>query len=120
MFGRLPPHKNQGITSASLLYEQVTISFLSLSFSFSRPSKGIRPRRSEERLPSPKSVPRPSGGGAKKPSGRAGGGGAGGKVIDSRGRVGGVAGGGGGNRKSTPSSGSKRPTGRDKVYITNA
>ena len=35
MFGRLPPHKNQGITSASLLYEQVTISFLSLSLSFS-------------------------------------------------------------------------------------
>ena len=88
---------------------------------FSRPPKGVRPRRSEEHLPSSKAVSRPSGGGAKKPtapSSRGGGGGAGAKVIDSRGRAGGVAAGGGGVRKSTPSGGSKRPAGRDRVCNT--
>ena len=61
---------------------------------------------------------RPSGGGGKKSSTPAsrGGGGPGAKVIDSRGRVSGVGGGGGGVRKSTPSGGSKKPAGRDKVY----
>ena len=104
----------------SLWTSDYLLNSLSLSLSFSRPSKGIRPRRSEEHRPSPKAVPCPSGGGAKKPSGptsRGGGGGAGGKVVDSRGRVGGVVRGGGGNWKSTPSSGSKRPIGRDKVCI---
>ena len=95
---------------------QVMLKLFNLKF-FSRPLKGVRPRRSEEHLPSSKAVSRPTGGGAKKPSAPAsrGGGGAGAKVIDSRGRVSRVAGSGGGGRKSTPSGGSKRPAGRDKV-----
>ena len=87
---------------------------------FSRPSKVVRPRRSDESVPSSKAVSRPSVGGARKPASsvasRAGGGG-GGKVIDSRGRVGGA--GGGGARKGTPGGGGggvKKSVSKEKVY----
>ena len=95
----------------------------SLCPSFSRPPKVIRARRSDEHLPPSKGVSRPSVGGAKRPSAPSsnvasrGGGGGGGRISDSRGRVGGGAPVGGSRNKSTPSSVTKKPPGKDKVHV---
>ena len=100
-------------------YSVYYISLYVLTFFFSRPSKVVRSRRSEEHLPSSKGgVSRQPFGGAKKPnapsSSAAPRGGGGAKVIDSRGRGGGAAAGGRKNAPVSGGGGAKR-SGRDKV-----